>query len=40
VKLDEAGAPNLEDPGMHADAGELADLRLRSARGRVNGVDF
>jgi hypothetical protein len=37
VKLDEAGAPNLEDPGMHADAGELTDLRLRSARGRVNG---
>jgi hypothetical protein len=37
VKLDEAGAPDLNDPGLHADPGELTDLRLRSARGRANG---
>ena len=37
VKLDEAGAPDLEDPSMHADAGDIADPRLRSGHGRTNG---
>ena len=27
----------VDDPARHADAGDLADSRLRSARGRVNG---
>jgi hypothetical protein len=37
VKLDEAGAPDLEDPSMHADAGDIADPRLRSGHGRTHG---
>jgi hypothetical protein len=37
AKLDEAGAPDASDPGMHADACELSCADLR--HGRANGHD-
>jgi hypothetical protein len=37
VKLDEAGAPDKNDPAMHADVGDLSRSDLR--RGRSNGND-
>ena len=32
-------APEVSDPSLHADAGDLADVRLRSGRPNGNGLD-